>query len=55
MPQKAEMVQILYTFDEGYVKDEILLPVDDGYLTLDMGKTSAAILRYRGGLVREGY
>ena len=55
VPQKAEMEQILYTFDEGYVKDEILLPVDEGYLTLDMGKTSAAILRYRGGLVREGY
>ena len=40
------IVTILYTFDEGYVKDEILLPVDEGYLTLDMGKTSAAILRY---------
>ncbi len=46
VPMQAEMEQVLYSFDGGYSTDSVLLPVDDGYLTLDMGKTSAAILRY---------
>ena len=47
VPMESEMEQILYTFDEGYDTDSVLFSVDEGYLTLDMGKTSAAILRYK--------
>ena len=47
VPMYAEMEQLLYTYEEGYMKDVVMLAVDDGELTLDMGKTSAAVLRYK--------
>lgn len=46
VPMTAKMEQLLYTFDGGYDTDSVLFSVDNGYLTLDMGKTSATILRY---------
>lgn len=47
VPMDGTMEQLLYSFDEGYLSDNISLPVYNGELTLDMGKTSAAILRYK--------
>lgn len=47
VPKQAEMEQLLYTFDGGYASDIVLMPVDEGYLNLYMGRNSAAILRYK--------
>lgn len=47
VPTEAEMEQILYSYAGGYSCDSVLLPVDDGELLLSMGKTSAAVLRYK--------
>ena len=47
VPVEAEMEQILYSNAEGYTCDSVLFPVDDGELLMSMGKTSAAILRYK--------
>jgi alpha-glucosidase len=47
IPMEAELEQLLYTSEGGYVADKAKFPVDDGVLTLDMGKTSATILRYK--------
>lgn len=47
VPMKAEMEQILYSYSEGYVTDSVLLPVDDGNLTIEMGENSVAVLRYK--------
>jgi alpha-glucosidase len=47
IPIEAELEQLLYTSEEGYIADKAKFPVDDGVLTLDMGKTSATILRYK--------
>ena len=41
------MEQILYSYADGYSVDSVLLPVDEGNLTLYMGENAAAILRYR--------
>lgn len=47
VPMEAEMEQILYSFEGGYSSDPVYLAVDEGELSLYMGKTSAAILRYK--------
>ena len=47
VPMQAEMEQVLYSFEEGYSADSVLLPVDDGNLSIEMGKNSVAILRYK--------
>ena len=47
VPMQCEMEQILYSYDGGYSTDCILLPVDEGHITLYMGRNSAAILRYK--------
>ena len=47
VPMEADMEQILYTYDGGYAIDNVILPVDEGKLTLYMGRDSAAILRYK--------
>ena len=47
VPRDGVLEQLLYSFDEGYLSDHISRPVYKGTLTLDMGKTSAAILRYK--------
>ncbi len=47
VPMQAEMEQLLYSSEEGYSEESVLLPVDDGALILSMGQTSAAILRYK--------
>jgi hypothetical protein len=41
------MEQILYTYTDGYSDDRVLLPVDEGNLTLYMGENAAAVLRYK--------
>ncbi len=50
VPMQAEMEQLLYSFEEGYYAENVLLPVEDGELVIDMGKTSAAVLRYRSDM-----
>lgn len=47
VPMESEMEQILYSFEGGVSTDSVLLPVDNGQLTLYMGKNSAAVLRYK--------
>lgn len=47
VPMQCEMEQILYSYATGYSMDSVLLPVDEGKLTLYMGKNAAAILRYK--------
>jgi alpha-glucosidase len=47
VPEQCEMEQILYSYDAGYSVDSVPLPVDEGNLTLYMGKNAAAILRYK--------
>ena len=47
VPRQCEMEQILYSYEGGYSVDNVLLPVDEGNLTLYMGKNAAAILRYK--------
>ena len=47
VPKQCEMEQLLYSYDAGYSSDRVLLPVDEGNLTLYMGKNAAAILRYK--------
>jgi len=47
VPMEATLDQVLYTYDAGYALDVVKLPVDNGILTLDMGKTSAVVLRYK--------
>lgn len=47
VPMCCEMEQLLYTYDGGYSVDSVLLPVEEGKLTLYMGKTSATILRFK--------
>ena len=47
VPKQCEMEQILYSYAAGYSADNVLLPVDEGNLTLYMGKNAAAILRYK--------
>ena len=47
VPMKAEMEQVLYSWDEGYSTDKVLFSVDEGILSIEMGKNSVAILRYK--------
>ena len=47
VPMQCEMEQILYSYATGYSMERVLLPVDEGNLTLYMGKNAAAILRYK--------
>ena len=47
VPKQCEMEQILYSYATGYSDDRVLLPVDEGNLTLYMSKNAAAILRYK--------
>ncbi len=47
VPMRTEMEQLLYSSEEGFSEEHVLLPVDDGVLSLSMGQTSAAILRYK--------
>ena len=47
VPMKTEMEQLIYSFEDGYSTDVVLLPVDEGNLTIEMGKNSVAILRYK--------
>lgn len=47
LPMQSEMEQVLYSYQDGFSVDSVLLPVDDGNLTLYMGANSAAILRYK--------
>ena len=46
VPMQAEMEQMLYTWEEGYSSDRVMFPVDEGKLSIEMGKNSVAILRY---------
>ena len=46
IPMEAELNQILYSYNEGYTLEEVKFAVDDGMLSIDMGKTSVAILHY---------
>ena len=48
VPMQAEMEQVLYTWEEGYSSDRVMFPVDEGKLSIEMGKNSAAILRFKG-------
>ena len=48
VPMQTEMEQLLYSFDEGYCAENVLLPVEDGELVIGMGKTSAAVVRWKG-------
>jgi len=43
---QTEMEQVLYSWDEGYTSDRVMLSVDEGNLSIEMGKNSVAILRY---------
>ena len=47
VPMYAEMEQTLYSWDEGYTTDRVMLPVDEGNLSIEMAKNSVAILRYK--------
>ena len=47
VPMCAEMEQILYSNEEGFTEECVLMPVDDGNLSISMGQTSATILRYK--------
>lgn len=47
VPKQCEMEQLLYSYVDGYSVEPVLLPVDDGNMTLYMGENSAAILRYK--------
>ena len=47
VPMQCEMEQLLYSYTAGYSTDCVLLPVDEGSLTLYMDKNAAAILRYK--------
>ena len=47
VPLEAEMEQLLYSFERGYSDDVVLMPVDNGELTLSLGKFAATILRYK--------
>ncbi len=47
VPMEADMEQLLYTFDGGYGVDGATFSVDEGKLTLDIGKNAATILRYK--------
>ena len=47
VPMKAEMEQIMYSNAEDYTCDTALFPVDNGELLISMGKTSAAVLRFK--------
>lgn len=47
VPIYAEMEQMLYSWDEGYTTDRVMLPVDEGNLSIEMAKNSVAILRYK--------
>ena len=47
VPMQAEMEQVLYSWDEGYTSDCVMFPVDGGNLSIEMGKNSVAILRYK--------
>ena len=46
VPMQTEMEQMLYSWDEGFTSDRVMLPVDEGNLSIEMGKNSVAILRY---------
>lgn len=47
VPMETEMEQILYSYEQGISTEPVMLPVDDGKLTLSMGQTSVAVLRYK--------
>ena len=47
VPMETEMEQILYSYEQGVSMEPVMLPVDDGKLTLSMGQTSVAVLRYK--------
>ena len=46
VPMKAEMEQMLYSWEEGFTSERVMLSVDEGNLSIEMGKNSVAILRY---------
>jgi alpha-glucosidase len=46
IPKEAELTQLLYSYNEGYNLEEVKFAVDEGMLSIDMGKTSVAILYY---------
>ena len=46
VPMQTDMEQMLYSWDEGFTSDRVMLPVDEGNLSIEMGKNSVAILRY---------
>lgn len=46
VPMEGSLVQILYTYEEGYSMDRVPHEVKDGELVLPMKKNSAMILRY---------
>ena len=48
VPMQTEMEQLLYSYEGGYCAENVLLPVEDGELVIGMGKTSAAVLRWKG-------
>ncbi len=47
VPMEAEVEQILYSYEHGVCMEPVMFPVDDGKLTLSMGQTSVAVLRYK--------
>lgn len=47
VPKQCEMEQLLYSYADGYTCEHVLLPIDDGKLTLYMGENSATILCYK--------
>jgi alpha-glucosidase len=47
VPMQSEMEQMLYSWDEGFTSDHVMLSVDEGNLSIEMGKNSVAILRYK--------
>ena len=47
VPMHSEMEQLVYSYEEGYSAEKVLLPVEEGELIIDMGKNSAAILRWK--------
>ena len=47
VPMQAELEQLLYSWEEGFTSERVMLPVDEGNLSIEMGKNSVAILRYK--------
>ena len=47
VPMEAELEQVLYSYEDGVCMEPAIFPVDNGELTLSMGQTSVAVLRYK--------